>query len=411
MPVFRYQAADKLGRTVKGQMVAQDESMLESRLRTAGLWLIDLTREQSVGPTSRRAEPDLGRMAMSAKQKRRSLIEFCTVMSFQCGVGIPLMQGLDVAFQDCDNPAFRRILGGLQYYIESGSLFHEALERYPRMFSPHFICVMKAGEVSGNLPLTFDNLCKYLEWVEQVIADVRAASLYPLITMVVIFAFVLFLFTFIIPKFAALLTGLHLALPLITQIIFGLGDFAKQTWWIGVLGMLFLVVGLPLGRRYSRRIAWWVDNGKLRMPVFGELNLMLAISRFTHNLSLLYRSGIPILQAMGFCQGLIGNAVVEDAVGEVIEDVKTGSTISEAMRRHAVFPPLLLRMVIVGETTGSLDNTLEKLSDFYNQVIPRRIKKIFTIVEPALMLFLIFVVGAVALSIYLPLLQLMGSIK
>jgi type IV pilus assembly protein PilC len=145
--------------------------------------------------------------------------------------------------------------------------------------------------------------------------------------------------------------------------------------------------------------------------VFGELNAMLAISRFTHNFAILYRAGIPILQALTLCRGLVGNTVVEDAVEEVHEGVKTGSTVSEAMRKQAVFPPLLLRMVVIGETTGNLDNALENVADFYNQVIPRRIKKIFTVVEPALMLFLIFVVGAVALSIYLPLLALMGSIR
>jgi type IV pilus assembly protein PilC len=138
---------------------------------------------------------------------------------------------------------------------------------------------------------------------------------------------------------------------------------------------------------------------------------MLAISRFTHNFAILYRSGIPILQALQLCQGLIGSPVVEKAVAEVNEDVKSGSTLSEGMRKQAAFPPLLLRMTVMGETTGSLDNALENVADYYNKIIPRRIKKIFTVVEPMLMLLLIGIVGAVALAIYLPLLALMGSIR
>ena len=154
-----------------------------------------------------------------------------------------------------------------------------------------------------------------------------------------------------------------------------------------------------------------VRRAELKLPVFGELNWMLAISRFTHNLAILYRAGIPILQSLSLCQGLIGNRVVEKAVLSVEEAVKAGSTISEALRRHPIFPPLLLRMVVMGETTGNLDNALEKVSEYYSEVIPRRIKKVLTMFEPALTVFMIVVVALVALSIYLPILSLMGSIK
>jgi len=139
---------------------------------------------------------------------------------------------------------------------------------------------------------------------------------------------------------------------------------------------------------------------------------MLALSRFTHNLAILYRSGLPILQALELCKrGLIGNVAVERAVASIAEEVKTGSTISEAMHRQPVFSAMLLRMVNMGETTGNLDQALDNVADYYNQVIPRRIKNVFSVLEPALMLLLIFIVGAVALAIYLPIITLMGSIR
>jgi type IV pilus assembly protein PilC len=138
---------------------------------------------------------------------------------------------------------------------------------------------------------------------------------------------------------------------------------------------------------------------------------MLALSRFTRNLAILYSSGIPILEALGMCQqGLIGNAYIEQAVAQVRDDIRTGSTISEALHRHPVFSALLLRMVTTGETTGKLDQALQNVAGYYNEVIPRRIKSVFTILEPALMLFMIFLVGCIALAIYLPILSLMGSI-
>jgi type IV pilus assembly protein PilC len=162
----------------------------------------------------------------------------------------------------------------------------------------------------------------------------------------------------------------------------------------------------------SPRIALLLDHLKLRVPVFGSLNHMLALSRFAHNLAILYRSGVPILQALEFCKrGLIGNAVVERAVAAVGDAVNTGSTISEAMHRQPIFSAMLLRMVNMGETTGNLDQALDNVANYYNDVIPRRIKKIFSIMEPMLMLVLIGIVGCVALAIYLPIISLMGAIR
>ena len=154
------------------------------------------------------------------------------------------------------------------------------------------------------------------------------------------------------------------------------------------------------------------DGWKLKYPIFGQLNLMLALSRFTHNFSILYRAGLPIIQAFRACQsGLIGNKVIEKAVGAVEEEVKAGSTITEAMHRQKVFPALLIRMIGVGELSGNLDKALDNVSEYYNTVIPRRIKTVFTIAEPMLMVVLIFIVGCVALAIYLPIIALMGAIK
>jgi type II secretory pathway component PulF len=411
MPVFHYQATDQRGRTFNGSMPANDETNLEERLRQAGLWLIDANIERVTQAATRREKGKASKLSLKGNRKRRTLIEFCTLMSFQIRVGVPLIQAMEVAIQDCEDAQFRQVLGGMQKHLESGLFFHQAMEKYPKVFPEQFISVIRAGETSSKLPETFDDLGGYLEWMEQIIADVRQASLYPAIVSLVILLFVIFLFSFIIPKFSGLLNGLNIPLPFITQLIFGVGDFFKASWWAWLSVILIVVIGVPLGQRRSKPFALGLDKLKRNLPIFGELNKMLAISRFTHNFAVLYRSGIPIVQALHLCEGLVGSPVVEQAVAQVCEDVKTGSTVSEAMRRQDPFPPLVLRMTVMGETTGSLDSALENVSDYYNKIIPRRIKKIFTVVEPMLMLLLIFIVGAVALAIYLPLLALMGSLK
>lgn len=409
MPVYQYQAVDKRGKTLSGTMPAQDEANLAEKLKDAGLWLSDVIVHwpRPVAPSPR---PELRRFRLRGNKGRRELIDFCTLMAFQIRAGVGVVKALEVASSDCKTPKFKELLTDLQGQIESGATFHEAMALYPGIFTNHFLGVLKAGESTSNLPEAFQDLRDYLEWVEKIMADVRQATLYPAIVVSLIVCFVTFLFAFIIPKFADLLGKLKVKQPLLTQIVFGVGDFVHSTWWIWLPLVALLVVFMLLGRRISPRVALVIDHLKLRLPILGDLNMMLALSRLSHNLSILYRSGLPIIQALNMCQkGLIGNVVIERAVAEVEEDVQTGSTISEAMHRQTVFSALLVRMVAMGESSGSLDKALDNVSEYYSDIIPRRIKYLFGMLEPALMLFLILLVGCVALAIYLPIISLMGA--
>jgi type IV pilus assembly protein PilC len=348
---------------------------------------------------------------LRGKRQRRELIDFCTVLTVQVKEGVPLVQALQATGEDCRDPQFREVLTKLQSLMESGMEFHEALAHFPNVFSLHFISVVRAGVISGKLTETLGNLREYLEWVEQVISDVRQAALYPAIVLTVVTGFTAFLFTFVIPKFADLLNQLHVKQPMLTQVVLMVSKVAVSTWWLWLPVGLLVIFGLPLGKKFIPGFTLAVDRLKLRVPVFGPLNLMLALSRFSHNLAILYRSGIPILEALKQCEhGLVGNAHVEAAVARVANDVKTGSTISEAMQRQPVFSAMLVRMVSLGESTGHLDSALVTVAEYYNDIIPRRIKSLFTVIEPAIMLFIIGIVGVVALAIYLPILSLMGSI-
>ena len=413
MPLYTYQAVDKTGRDRSGTLPASDESNLELRLKEAGLWLTDAKVHVKVnGAAAGTNVSNVRQYKLRGARGRRDLIEFCTLMTFQVRAAVTIVRALDVAAEDCKTFRFREVLLDMQRRIESGMLLHETLALYPGCFSLHFVSVVRAGESSSNLPEAFEDLRAYLEWVDQMVAQVRQASLYPAIVAFVILCFAIFLFTFIVPRFAALLGHLGVPLPLITQIVFGLGDFFHKYWWFSLLLLLIMVVGIPLAKRYSPAFLLKWDGWKLEYPVFGELNKMLALSRFTHNFSILYRAGLPILQAFRACQtGLIGNKVIEKAVGVLEQDVKAGSTINEAMHRQPVFPALLVRMISVGENSGNLDKALDNVSDYYNQVIPRRIKAVFSIAEPMLMVVLIFIVGCVAVAIYLPIISLMGAIK
>ena len=245
--MYHYQAVDERGRSRTGSMPAPDEPTLEQTLKDAGLWLTAVAIRAPRAATV--AGKDLSGFKLSGKSGRRELIDFCTLMNFQIRAGITVVRALDVGAQDCKHHGFKAVLRELHRQIESGLQLHEALARYPRTFSTHFVSVIRAGEMSSDLPGAFDDLRAYLEWADDIRAQVRQASLYPAIVITVIFAFAIFLFTFIIPRFAALLDSLHVQQPLLTRIIFTLGACAKATWWLWLPLLFLLVIGIPIGAR------------------------------------------------------------------------------------------------------------------------------------------------------------------
>ncbi|HON07703.1 MAG TPA: type II secretion system F family protein [Verrucomicrobiota bacterium] len=403
MPVYYYKSVDREGNIVTGVMEAASENALEDKLQSIGFYLLqarlEIEREQ------REVKMSLWRV------NRRNLIEFFTQMNVQLKAGVPLIQALEVAVEECDNVRFRLILDAIHRNVLAGSLFYEALEKYPESFQPYMVSLIRAGEMSGRLPDTFKDLQDYLEWLDRVINDVRQASVYPAIVLSVVGTFVLALFTFVIPKFMELMKVARVQVPPLTQFIFGLSTFAKDTWWLWFSILIGGVIFFKVAYRVLPGFAELIDNIKLKIPLLGEINRMIALSRFAHNLALMYRAGIPILQALRLCAGLVGNTAVEKAVRGVENTVTAGESIGDSMRRHKVFSSLLRRMVALGEVSGKLDETLELVAAYYNEAVPRKIKRLFSIAEPAVMLCLIAIVGSVALSIFMPLIGMMGGIR
>lgn len=402
MKSYLYRGVDSQGRSVSGRMLALNEEEMEARLRAAGLWLAEAHEEteKAAGLSSRR---------VSRRPSRRELINFCVLMSFQLKVGIPMVTALKVAAEDCENKGFRAILEAMKQDVEAGLQLHETMRRHG-VFSRQFVALVEAGEESGTLPEAFMELRRYLEWQEQIIADVRQATIYPAIVLFVVVLFVLILFTFVVPRFVSLLSAANVALPLPTRVVFGVSGFIKSTWylWFGIA--LGVPAVITIGRRASHRFAVWVDQMKFRLPLFGSLNHMLAIARFARNLAILYRAGVSIVEAFKLTAGLVGSVWLADCILEVSQRIERGESVSGAMKEYPVFPGLLNRMVVMGENTGQLDQALDNVAEYYNMVVPRAIKRIFSIAEPALILFLVVVVGFVAVAIFLPILGMVTAV-
>ncbi|MCP5516444.1 MAG: type II secretion system F family protein [Verrucomicrobiales bacterium] len=404
MQTFLYTGVNQRGQRIKGRLITRDETSLEDRVREMGLWLVEAQVDEGKDTRKgRRRAPIFG------SGNRRELIDFATLMSVQLKAGVAMLVALETAAGDCKNKRFKSAVAEIRKLIEGGESLHEAMRRFPDAFPPYFSSLVRAGEDSGTLPETFLELKRYLEWQESIISDVRQATIYPAIVFCCVVVFVLGLFSYVVPQFAKLLKTAGAELPPLTRVVFAIGDVVNKTWWVWVILVVVLPIVLQILRARIHKVAVWVDRLKFEVPLFGELNRMLVMARFAHNLSMLYRSGIVIVNAIRLCEELLRSALMSDVLADVRQRVVAGEPVSEAMRKHLVFPSLVIRMVAMGERTGSLDAALDNVADYYNTVIPRRIKKVFSVAEPMLILVLVAVVGCVALAVFLPIMSLMQA--
>ncbi len=398
MPDFQYRAVDSTGQQQKGVLSAMDEMHLDAQLKEIGCWLIESQKVK------------LSKKRVKVSVTRPELIEFCISMAALLGSGVSIVDALNTCTEETTNEGFVQILKEISEDIRSGNTFASCLQKYPKVFPKQMCNLINAAEYSGNLIDAFKDISEYLQWTDHLVKDLKQVSLYPTIVLTVVGAFILLLFSFVVPKFTELLNSVNVALPLITQIVVAISDFTKQYWYLIIATPIVCFKSLKFAIERSEAFATFVDERLLKFPIFGEVILMLCLSRFTHNMAILIRSGVPILQSLELCRDLVGNRVISKAIVEAEDAVNRGQTMSEVFRHHAVFPPTLLRMIIVGEETGTLEKSLNHISERYDDEIPRRIKKVMGIFEPALMVFLIAIVGAVVMSIFMPLMALMGSV-
>ncbi len=401
MANFKYRAVDPQGKGSEGVMTADDIGALEQLLEGHGYWLVNAEEQKNAATVK----------VKHGAINHRDLIEFTIHMQHLLSAGVPLARALTGVADEAEDPNFRALLKAVVGAIESGMPLHEAMEAHPGSFPEMVINLIRAGEAGGSLPVTFAELRSYLEWVDKIRADMRKAMVYPSMILVAMGLFMIVLFTFVIPKFSTVLVNLDVALPAMTVVLMSLSEFVVSSWWM----WLPLVVGLPISATVAYRAipgaAYQLDLLKLHLPVLGGLIRMILLSRFVQTCGFLLRAGLPLLQCLNLCQRVAGNLVLIQALAQTEREVSEGTTITEAINRHEIFPPMVRQMISVGEESGELEQTMTTLSSYYNDEIPRRVDKVFGIMEPMLTLTMVGVVGFVALALFLPMMSLMGGMK
>ena len=401
MPTFDYSAVDNSGKQLSGMLVASTEEALRTHLSENGQWLL-------------KAKPRSGKSASVAargpKLKRRVMIEFTMQLAILVRAGVPLSEALEQLEEDSENPAFSKVIGVIRFNISTGVEFSHSLEQFPNTFSALYVELVRAGEVSGNLPEILADLQHYLEWSDSLVSEARQATTYPAVVGTAIILLVAVLFTFVVPQFTQLLTTMGVVLPLPTRIVMGISDVFSNYWW----ALVAIGVGVPtsirMAVRHSPSFAFRWEGFMLALPMFGPLRLRLSLSRFSHNLAILFHSGIPMVDCLRMLPSLVGNLVVAEAIEHCADEVSEGATLAQSFARQQVFEPLVLRMLAVGESTGDMSGALEQAAKYYEDAVPRAIKRFFAVLEPTLILVMVAIVGLVALAIFLPLLSLGASL-
>jgi type IV pilus assembly protein PilC len=403
MPTFAYQVKNQQGKDLTGQRDAIDVNVLIQELKDQGFLII------KVQETKTRAVARKGGGGRK-KIKLDDLLVFSRQMATMVDAGIPLVQTLDILSEQTENPSFRKIIQAIKGDVESGKNFSDGLEIHRRVFSPLFISMVRAGETSGTLDEILDRLATYLEKMSNLQKKIKSAMIYPCVVFGIAITITTLMLVFIIPKFAEIFESLDAKLPAPTQILIDVSNAVRRNFLLVVgcsVALFFLfraAIQSPGGR------VWW-DRFKLRMPVFGALFLKSAISKFSRTLSTLVKSGVPILTALEIVGTTAGNRVIELALTDVKNSIREGEGIAGPLEKKKVFPPMVVRMVAVGEETGELEEMLVKISDFYDAQVDATVDGLSSLLEPLIIAFLGVVIGGIVIAMFLPIFNLSQAIK
>ncbi|MGA2464732.1 MAG: type II secretion system F family protein [Thermodesulfobacteriota bacterium] len=396
MPIFKYRVRDKSGKSIAGTIDAPNVQMAGDQLYTLGYFPISI---EEIGEA---ISLDLSALLTRfQKVKLEELIVFSQQLSTLYKAGLPLLSGLESITQQVKNKKFKMTLEEVRNQVEGGSTLHEAMSKYPEVFSTIYVNMVRAGETSGMLGEALDRFITLSDREISTQQRVKEATRYPKIVILSLTVAFAVLLTFVIPRFAQIFAQFKTPLPLPTRIMIGINTVFQNYWYL----VLIVVFGIPiLLRRYLRtesgRYFW--DRLKLRIPVFGPIFLKIALSRFSYTFAMLNRSGIPILQTLEITSTTINNMNLSQSIEEISRNVREGRSLADAMRETEKFTPLIIQMVSVGESSGTLESMLMRITEYYDIEVDNLIKKMSTYIEPFLTLFLGVVVLFLALAVFLP---------
>lgn len=401
MPRFTYRAVNEKGRPVRGVVTAANESDLFSRLGESGLSLVDCKKmDEKSGKLS---------TLMLKKIKIRDLIQMFVHLEQLQKAGVPLLESLSDVRDTSESTRLRDIMGDIYSEVAEGSSFSAAVARHPSTFEPIFISLLAAGEETGNLTRSFEQIIKHLKWTDAMNSKVKKATRYPKILLVVVVGVIGIMMNYVVPQVVGFLKEIGQELPAVTRALIATSEFFNAYSIHMFLSMVGFYAAIKIARSLSEDFRYRTDYIALRMPVMGPTIRKISLSRFAQTFAVLFTSGLEILKCLEAAKQTAGNLVIVDALEKVKQQVQEGSPVSAALNMSGEFPSLVVRMVRVGEDSGNLSRVLDQVAEFYDKDVNEAVDAMITMIEPALTVILGGIVLWIAAGVFGPIYSSLGK--
>ncbi|MBN3039110.1 MAG: type II secretion system F family protein [Candidatus Omnitrophica bacterium] len=403
MPNYNYKARDNSGKLVKGVIEAASKDEVAEKLKRMGYAPIDIA-EALMGVSLEKLSKGLRRISTE------EIVMFDLQLANMLNSGLSIMSSLDTLKKQVENRKLKEIIDNVARSVEGGLSLSQSFAQYPGVFSRLFISMVAAGEASGNLDQVLNRYAEFAEAQEDLRQKIRAALFYPAILIVAATLVIVFIVTFVIPKFVEIFQRAGIAMPAATILLYHLGNFIKQFWYLMILAIGLIGVGF---KAYIKTTAGRIkiDRLSLKLPVIGPLVRKTCISRFARTLSTLIASGVPILQSLDIVRDVVDNEVLGQVIYQMRMAAEKGEKLSESLKVSAEFPPDTVQMISVGEESGNLEGMLNKISDFYDRAINYSIKKITTVLEPVFLVIMGAIVAFIMASMLLPMFDMIKLLR
>jgi len=399
---YEYKVRDRSGNLVSGQLVGDSEGLVMTRLREMGLTPIEVKKAKGGLKMEINLRP--GRV------KLKDLAVFSRQFATMVNSGLPILRALAILGDQTENKELEKVLIQVRLDVEQGQSLSGAMEKHRKAFNDLYIAMVKAGETGGVLDTVLLRVADNIEKEVELRRKIKSAMTYPLVVVILVTFILGGMLLFVVPQFETIYAQLGGKLPLPTRILLGISKALRSYWYFFTAFVAAAVFAL---RRYKRteRGRATVDAAKLKVPIFGQLFRKSALARFSSTLGMLLRSGVPILQALDIVADTVNNKVISKAVIDVQGSVREGESIAKPLSRHAVFPPMVVQMLAVGEETGAVDTMLDKVADFYNSEVSASVDALTSLIEPLMIAIVGGGVGAAVIALYMPMFNIINLIK
>lgn len=400
---FKYQVRDRSGKLISGELSAETEAALVQKLKSMGYAPVSI-EQANAGLNKEINIPGFGN-----KVKLKDLAIMSRQFATMINSGLSLMRALTILATQTENKELGRVLTEVRNEVESGSALSAAMSKHPKVFPPLMVNLCRAGEVGGFLDTVLLQIAENYEAEVKLRSKIKSAMTYPIVVGCIAVVALIVMLTFVVPSFAKIFTSLGAKLPAPTQLLVDISHAMK----FGLPTLIVLsIVGYIVWNRikHQERVRRVVDPIKLKVPVFGPLFQKVAIARFTRNLGMMIKSGVPILQALEIVSDTTGNWTITAAARDVQDSVRQGESLTQPLSEHAVFPPMVVQMMAVGEDTGALDTMLAKIAEFYDQEVEATAEALTALIEPIMIAVLGGIVGSMIVALYLPIFEVYNHI-